>query len=122
MSRLLPAVVAHVSAAALSVYERLCAPNTEGDPVAVSGPDSPDNPLNRVPEQTALLVLSVREQLELEGGGSAVRDELAELLRAHNESADGTLAYPGEYLVRVPFGGEVLQGVITGGSAHVVVC
>jgi hypothetical protein len=61
----------------------------------------PDNPLNRAPEQTALPVLSVRERLELGRRGSAVRDELGERLRAHDESIDGTLAYPGGYLPAV---------------------
>jgi hypothetical protein len=47
------------------------------------------------------VVISVRERLEPEGRRTAVRDELTDLLRAHNESADGALAYPGEYLVAV---------------------
>jgi SAM-dependent methyltransferase len=46
-------------------------------------------------------VVSARRQLEPAGEWPAVREELAQLFHAHNESRDGALAYPAEYLVAV---------------------
>jgi SAM-dependent methyltransferase len=51
-------------------------------------------------------VIAVRRELEPAGRWAQVRDELATLFETHNLATDGTLAYPGEYLIAVGQGRE----------------
>ncbi len=46
-------------------------------------------------------VVKARELLEPDGRWPAMRDELAAMFRRHGAATDGTVAYPGEYLMTI---------------------
>ncbi|HEX6987790.1 MAG TPA: class I SAM-dependent methyltransferase, partial [Planctomycetaceae bacterium] len=46
-------------------------------------------------------VVKARERTEAEGRWPALRKDLAELFARHNQATDGSLVFPGEYLVAV---------------------
>jgi SAM-dependent methyltransferase len=51
-------------------------------------------------------VVKARERLEPEGRWPALREDLAKLFERHNQARDGSLAFPGEYLVAIGRKGE----------------